>query len=162
MDDFEETLQNIDVFCKVLVQKMIDEEEKNNIIVEPMENLLQRKYVLEEHLESSPLSKNLIPLPQVEEPLIDVFEEDNYVKVLMQCRCKDQKVSIHPKIDGLEICKKECHTNAEGIEVCKDNCQKLDVPTSDLQIEDIMARCSNNAVFEVTIPKVKDTTNYST
>jgi hypothetical protein len=157
MDDFEEALRNIDVFCKVLVRKMIGDENEaeNKIVVEPIENLLQRKYVIEEHLESNPLAKHLIPLPQVEEPLIDIFEDDNYVKVLVQCRCKEQKVTVHTNMDGIQICKKECYRDDEGIEVCTDRCQKLDLPVKDLQVENMIAKCSNNTVLEVEIPKTK-------
>jgi len=155
MTSFEEALQNIDIFCKVLVNKMLENpiESENNIIVEPMEKLLLRKYVIEERSESSPLATSLIPLPLVEEPLIDVFEDDNYVKILIQCRCKDQEVTVHTGADGIEVCKKECYTNAEGAEVCSDKCQKIDVPTMHLQVEDMTAKCSNNSVFEIGIPK---------
>lgn len=163
MDDLEEALRNIDVFCRVLVEKMVEDEneENRNIDVEPIENLFRRKYVIEEHSNSNPSAKHLIPLPQLEEPLIDIFEDDSYVKVLMQCRCKDQKVTVHTGVDGLEICKKECHTDTEGLETCTDRCQKLDLSVNPpLQIEDMTARCSNNAVFEVTIPKTKATVDY--
>jgi hypothetical protein len=157
MDDFEEALRNIDIFCKVVVNKMIEDEKgaENKIAVEPMENLLQRKYIIEEHSESNPLAKHLIPLPQAEEPLIDIFEDDNYVKVLVQCRCKDQKFTVHTNMDGIEICKKECHTDDEDIEVCTDRCQKLNLPVKDLQVENMIAKCSNNTVLEVEIPKNK-------
>ncbi|MDH5483228.1 MAG: hypothetical protein OEY22_10205 [Candidatus Bathyarchaeota archaeon] len=153
MDDFETALQNIDVFCKVLVSKMIVNEENSNIIVEPMENLLQGKYVIREQFDSSPLSKNFIPLPQVEEPLIDVFEEDEYVRVLVQCRCKEQEVTIHTDMDGLEICRKECNTDTDGLQVCRDECKKLNLPIRILRTENMISKCNNNEIFEVTIPK---------
>ncbi|MBX5329033.1 MAG: hypothetical protein QHH18_06065 [Candidatus Bathyarchaeota archaeon] len=155
MNDFEEALRNIDVFCKVLVNKIVgsDETENSNITLEPMEHLLYKKYIISEQVESNPISKNFIPLPQLEEPLIDIFEEDRYVRILMQCRCKEQKVTIHPSIDGLEICKRECHVDSEGTEVCVDKCQKINVPVKELQIEDMTVKCSNNEVFEVTIPR---------
>lgn len=44
MDDFEEALRNIDVFCRVLVKKLAESEketEDGNIPVEPIENLLR-------------------------------------------------------------------------------------------------------------------------
>lgn len=155
MDDFEEALQNIDVFCRVLVKKLVENENErdNNIVMEPMEKLLLRKYIIEEQVESSPLAKSLIPLPQAEKPLIDVFENDNYVKVLMQCRCKDQKVTIQPDMDGIILCKRECRIDIEGREICTDMCQKLDLPTKKLQIKNMIAKCNNNSVFEVDIPK---------
>jgi len=154
MDDLEEALRNIDVFCRILVKKLVDTED-GNIVVEPIEKLLYRKNIMDTQAEPNSSPKNLIPLPQAEEPLIDVFEDNNYVKVLMQCRCKDQPVTVHTGTDGVEICKKECHTNAEGLEVCTDKCQKLDVPVEHLEIENMIAKCSKNAVFEVNIPKTR-------
>jgi hypothetical protein len=155
LDGFEEALRNIDVFCKVLVNKMLNDpaESGNNITVEPMEKLLLRKYIVDEQSEPRPLAGSLIPLPLAEEPLIDIFEDDNYVKILMQCCYKDQKVTVHTGTNDIEICKKECYTNEDGAEVCSDRCQKLDVPTKYLQIEDMTTKCSNNAVLEINIPK---------
>ncbi len=157
MDNLEEALRNIDVFCRVLVEKMMEKEgeSERNIAPEPIENLLRKKYIIEEGLESNPLTKHIIPLPQLEEPLIDVFEDNDYVRVLVQCRCREQKVTIHTDVDGMEICKKECH-NEDGKEICVDKCQKLDVPVRLLRIEEMMAKCHNNEVLEVTIPKVKN------
>jgi hypothetical protein len=157
MDNLEEALENIDIFCRTLVKKILESENEqtNNITVEPMEKLLLRKNVIEDSTESSPLSKSLIPLPQAEEPLVDVLEDDSYVKVLMQCRCRDQKVTIHTANDGIEICKRECRTNEEGAEVCTDKCQKLDLSTKRLQVENIVSKCTNNTVLEIDIPKDK-------
>jgi hypothetical protein len=155
VDKFEEALNNIDIFCKTLVKKMLqdDDEQTSNITIEPMEKLLIRKNIIEENTELSPLRKSFIPLPQAENPLVDVFEDDKHVKVLMQCRCKDQEVTVHTDANSVEICKRECHTNSEGEEVCTDKCQKLDVPTQRLQVENMIQKCSNNTVFEVDIPK---------
>lgn len=158
MDDFEEALRNIDVFCRILVKKLVDNED-SNIVVEPIEKLLYRKNIVDTQAEPNPSSKHLISLPQAEEPLIDIFEDNNYVKVLMQCRCKDQKVTVHTAEDGLEICKRECHTAADGLEICTDKCQKLDVSVERLQIENMAAKCSNGTVYEVNIPKIKTATN---
>jgi hypothetical protein len=155
LDDFEEALRNIDVFCKVLVEKIVGDKEKSDIVVEPMERLLYRKYIISEQVESSPV-KHFIPLPQLEEPLIDVFENENYVRILMQCRCRDQKVTVHTGVDGLEICQKKCHKDAHGIEVCVDECQKLNLPVERLKIEDMIIKCNNNEALEVCIPKVNN------
>jgi len=153
MGDLEETIRNIDIFCKVLADKIVEDIEVTNIIVEPMEKLLYKKCVIDAKAEPNNPPGNLIPLPQLEEPLIDVFHDDNNVKILMQCRCKDQKVTIHPSTDGIKICKKECYTNTKGQEICTDKCQKLTLPTDNLKTENIIAKCSNNTVFEVEIPK---------
>jgi len=150
MDDLEKALRNIDIFCKVLVKKMVESENESNnkIIVEPIEKLLRRKYIIEEKLEENPSAKHLIPLPQLEEPLIDIFEDDNYVKVLMQCRCRNQKVTIHRGRGDLEICLEE-------------ECRKLNLPFEQLQIENMIMKCNNNEAFEVNIPKLRTTINYS-
>lgn len=155
MDDFEEALRNIDVFCKALVEKLVSDEDSTGAAIEPMEKLLYKKYVMDAQLEPTQQPRHLIPLPQLEEPLVDVFEEDNYVRVLMQCRCKEQKVTVQTSNDNLEICKRECHTNSDGVEICTDKCRRLDVPVKKLQVKDMTAKCSNNAVFEVSIPKTK-------
>ncbi len=154
MDNFEEALRNIDIFCKVLAKKMTENDENHeNTIIEPMEKLLQRKYIIEEHFEPNPLSRNFIPLPHLEEPLIDIFEDDNYVKILMQSRCKDQPITVHMDMDGLEICRRECYRNDDGTEICTDTCKKLNLPVNHLQIDSMVAKCNNNEVFEIEIPK---------
>jgi len=140
MEDFEEALRNIDVFLRTLVTKIVEGDDcSRENKVEPIEKLLRRKYVIEEHMESNPLAKHLIPLPHIEEPLIDVFEDDNHVKIFMQCHCEDQKVTIHTDVDGLEICTKEC--------------QKLNLSVKHLRIEDMIVICNNNEVYEINIPK---------
>ena len=125
---------------------MEDEDCSQNIVVEPIENLLRRKYIIEENQESKPSSGHLIPLPQAEEPLIDVFEDDNYIKIFLQCRCKDQKVTIQPDVDGLEICAKEC--------------QKLKLPVKHLRVEKMIVRCNGNKVLKIDIPKTTATVSY--
>lgn len=154
-NDFEEALRNIDVFCKVLTKKLMEslkgeeEEPCEKNPLEPMEKLLKRKYVFEEKFES-PTVKHfipLIPLPHIEEPLIDVFENENYVRVLMQCRCRDHKITVNKHDDGLQIC-------VENV------CWKIDLPVEELQIENMVMRCNNNEALEVEIPKIKTTVNY--
>lgn len=147
MKDLEEALRNIDVFLRTLVKKIVEDEDcSQNIVVEPVENLLRRKYIIEESLESEPSKRYLIPIPQVEDPLIDVFEDENYIKIFLQCRCKDQEVTIHIDLDGLEICTKEC--------------RKLNLSVGHLQVENMIARCNNNTVFEIDIPKAITTISY--
>jgi hypothetical protein len=149
MDNFEEALRNIDVFCKVLVKKMIESEKESesSLAVEPMEKLLRRKYVIEEKIEKNHEVKHFIPLPHIEEPLIDIFEDNAYVKVLMQCRCKDQRVTVQKHDNGLQIC-------------LENECWKLELPVSQLQVENMIMKCNNNEALEVEIPKLKTTANY--
>lgn len=141
MEDFEEALRNIDIFCRILVKKIVEDEDcTQNIVVEPIENLLRRKYIIEEGQESKTSSGCLIPLPQAEEPLIDVFENEDCVKIFLQCHCRDQKVTILTDVNGLEI--------------CTQGCQKLNLPVKDLQVENMIVRC-NNEVVEIDIPKIE-------
>ena len=155
MDDFEEALHNIDVFCKVLVNKITSDENQVNssMYVEPMEKLLYKKNILGEKLENGGSIRRFIPLPHLEDPLVDIVEEGDRFKVLMQERCTDTKVTVNTDTSGIEICRKECHTDSGGEEVCVDKCQKLGLPLDRLQIENLTAKCSNNTVFEVDIPK---------
>jgi hypothetical protein len=141
MEKSEEGLRNIDVFLRTLVKKIAEDDdcyETNK--VEPIESLLRKKYIIEKHSESNPSANNTIPLPQTEEPLIDVFEDDKCVRILMQHRCNNEKVVIHTDADGLEICSKE-----RG---------KLKMPMKHLQVENMIVRC-NNEVLEINIPKMK-------
>lgn len=141
MENLEEALRNIDIFCRTLVKKIVENEDcSENIAVEPIENLLRRKYIKETDQATS-LAKHLISLPHAEKPLIDVFEDDKYVRILMQCRCEDKKVKTHTDMDGLEICAEECGN--------------LNIPVKHLQIENMITRCHNNEIFEIKIPKRK-------
>lgn len=143
LDDLARALENIDVFLKTLVQKMTEDEPENTNSMEPMDKLLRvRNIIANEALGPNSLEKTLIPLPQLDEPLIDVFEDENHIKVMMQCRCNEQNVTIHREADGLELCTKEC--------------QKVNLPLTHLQVEHMISKCNNNEVFEIDIPKIKN------
>jgi hypothetical protein len=150
MANFEEALQNMDDFCKVIIKKMPENaaEPENKFTVEPIKN----------ELEADPSNRQFIPLSQVEEPLIDVFEEEDYLRILVQCRCREQQVTFYVRADGVRICREECHVNASGAVVCADICQKINLRTDLLQLENrlfVVAKCSNNQVLEAIIPKKK-------
>ncbi|MEM2110441.1 MAG: hypothetical protein QXX08_01005 [Candidatus Bathyarchaeia archaeon] len=155
MGDFEEALRNIDVFCKVLVKKLIEDEKEQNcyIALDPMEKIL-KKYISWDYMESKPLAKFLTPLPQSEEPLIDVFEDKNYVRVFVQCCCEDQKVTVKVDSDSIMICERKHCINIGDLEICNDICQKLELPAKNLQFQNMIAKCINNIVFQVDIPKI--------
>jgi hypothetical protein len=139
-------LQNINDFCRVLVKKTIaNTSETNN----------EREY-LNGHSDSD-LSMDIMQ-PELEEPLIDVFDEGDYIRILVQCRCREQQVTFHPSEDGITICREECHTNKSGTETCRDVCSKLSIRTDELQLENmvfVIAKCNNNNTLEATIPKLK-------
>jgi hypothetical protein len=75
VNNFEEALLNIDVFCKVLVKKMIEEEP--HLKPEPIENLLKRKYLIEG--EDYSLEDDV---------LVDIFEDERQVRILARCSCE--------------------------------------------------------------------------
>jgi hypothetical protein len=140
MENSEEGLRNIEVFLRTLVKKIAEDDDCNEANrVEPIENLLRKKFVIE-HSELNPSANDIIPLPQTEEPLIDVFEDDKCVRILMQHRCNSGEVVINTDADGLEICSKER--------------RKLNMPMKHLQVENMIVRC-NNEVLEIAIPKMK-------
>jgi hypothetical protein len=160
MDNFEEALQNMDAFCKVLVKKMPENtaEPENKTIVEPIENPLLIKSNANEPLETDSSNRHFIPLPQIEEPLIDTFEEEDHIRILVQCRCREQQVTLYVCADGIRMCREECHVDADGAETCVDNCQKINLRTDHLQLESrlfVVAKCNNNQVLEAMIPKIK-------
>jgi len=141
MENPEEGLRNVDVFLRTLVKKIAEDDdccETNK--VEPIESLLRKKCAIEKHSESNPSAKNIIPLPQTAEPLIDVFEDDKCVRILMQHHCNNEEAVIHTDADGLEICSRER--------------RKLNMPMKHLQVENMIVRC-NNEVLEINIPKMK-------
>jgi len=140
MSDLTESLRNIDIFCRVLVKKLAEDEDQSgtSISVEPIERLLMRKYVVEDNARADSLAKHLIPVPQLEQPLIDVLEDDKNITVLMNCRCENQKISIRKLVDGLEICGEEC--------------QMIHLPVNNLRVEKASVKCNNN-VLEIGIPK---------
>jgi len=99
---------------------------------------------------------------QYEEPLIDVIDEEDNVRLLVQCRCQEEQVSIHvnKNHDGITVCKEQCHIKKESeIVVCGDVCSRsIPLNLKDLQLENmlfIVSQCNNNNVVEITIPKIK-------
>ena len=156
MDNFE-ALRNIDDFCKVLVKKTIADtsETGNRRELEPDKAVFEREH-LNGRSETYPSMG--VTQPELEEPLIDIFDEEDHMRILVQCLCREQQVTFHPDKDGITICKEECHKNKGGPETCRDVCRKLSIRTDELQLENmlfVIAKCNNNNTLEATIPKVK-------
>jgi len=156
MENFE-ALQNIDDFCKVLVKKKLSNtsETGKRRELETDKAVFEREY-LNGCSETDP-SMGIVQ-PELEEPLIDVFDEGDHIRILVQCRCREQQVTFHPSKDGIIVCKEECHTNKSGAETCRDVCRKLSIRTDELQLENmlfVIAKCNNNNTLEATIPKLK-------
>jgi len=97
-----------------------------------------------------------------EEPLIDVIDEGDNIKLLVQGRCMDQQFSIHVNEDkgGISICRETCYRQ-KGLETveCNDFCSRnIPLNLKGLQLEDmlfVISKCNNNNVLEITIPKTR-------
>lgn len=153
MENFE-ALQDMDGFCKVLVNK---ETEKSTITGE-LEKKVPNGEIFERNHLSSHSSWGCAMQPQLEEPLTDVFDEGDHVRILVQCRCREQQVAFHPSKDGIVICREECNRQKNGPEICTNVCSKLDLRTDELQLENmlfVVAKCNNNNTLEALIPKLK-------
>ena len=97
---------------------------------------------------------------QYEEPLIDVIDEGDNIKLLVQGRCLEHKVSIHVNRnrDGITICREQCNKKKEiEIATCNDVCSKnIPLNLKELQLENmlfVVSKCYNNNVLEISIPK---------
>ena len=144
MENFE-ALQSIDNFCKVLVKKTTTDTPKasNRIEIGP--------------LEGSSAIGNIVQ-HEIEEPLVDVFDEEDHIRILVQCRCREQQVTFHPSTDGITICREERRKEKGGQETCSDVCRKLSLRTDELQLDNmefVIAKCNNNNTLEAMIPKIK-------
>jgi hypothetical protein len=152
MEKFD-ALEDIDAFCRVTVKKPTED-------ITEKANRSQAETTRERDFE-----RNLVHakgqfarLQNVEDPLIDVFEEDDHVRILVQCRCREQEVTFHPCSDGVIVCKEECQMSADGAESCENTCRKVKLQTDQLQIQNmlfIVAKCNNNNTLEAMIPKTK-------
>ena len=144
MENFE-GLQNIDNFCTVTVKKIdgcLDNEGKSGVACQESEKI-PRDFMGSE----------------TEEPLVDVFDEGDHIRILVQCRCREQEVTFHPSPDGITVCKEECQKEKGTPEKCYNVCRKLNLPTKALQLENrlfIIAKCNNNNTLEAMIPKMRD------
>lgn len=159
MENFE-ALQSIDNFCKVLVKKTIANKSEigNKRVMEASNEAgFDRNYSYRP-LES--YSAMGYMQPEIEEPLIDVFDEEDSLRILVQCRCREQQVTFYPDKDGVIICREECYHKKGQPETCGDVCRKLNIRTDELQLENmqfIIARCNSNNTLEAMIPKIKKT-----
>lgn len=99
---------------------------------------------------------------QYEEPLIDVMDEGDNVKLLVQGRCFDHQFSVHlnKNRDGIYICKEKCivKKGLEKIE-CSDVCSRnISLNIKELQLENmlfVVSTCNNNNALEIIIPRIK-------
>jgi hypothetical protein len=158
MEKFE-TLQTIDNFCKVLVKKTTEDksEKGNKKENEPSAEAVFKKTQWYKPLEANSAMGYSMQL-EIEEPLVDIFDEEDHIRILVQCRCREQQITFHPSIDGITVCREECRKEKGGPETCSDVCRKLSIRTDELQLENmlfVIAKCNNNNTLEAMIPKVK-------
>jgi len=157
MENFE-TLQNIDNFCKVLVKKTIASKPEigHKRGVGPLNEAdFERNHIDGQLVASSAMG---YMTSEIEDPLIDVFDEEDYLRILVQCRCQEQQVTFHLVKDGLIICREECYQKKGQPETCSDVCRKIVLRTDELALENmlfIIAKCNNNNTLEAMIPKIK-------
>ncbi len=159
MENFE-ALQTIDNFCKVLVKKTTENnaEKDNKEETEPSAEAVFEKTKWYRPLREASSATSNIVQSEVEEPLVDFFDEEDHIRILVQCRCREQQVTFHPSTDGITICREECQKEKGGPETCRDVCRKLSIPTGELQLENmefVIAKCNNNNTLEAMIPKMK-------
>jgi hypothetical protein len=154
-----EALQNIDNFCKVLVKKTVPEKSEGGSW---RNTELSEKDVFEEDSfnrgSRANSSGDYNMQPEFEEPLIDVFDEEDHIRILVQCRCQEQQVTFYPSTDGIKICREEYNSEKDIRGVCNDVCRKLSLRTDGLQLENmqfIIAKCNNNNTLEALIPKIR-------
>jgi len=151
---FDEAFRDIDSFYKRLVKEMFREMEKiegairsgrleGDWEIKPIKRPGVEGYVARGHFQlGEPLSFPKHAMDEVREPLTDVFEDKDRVK-------------LYVELPGVE--KNDIQLNAiEGrVEVKAKNFYKLiDLPTKDIEFEKASANYKNG-VLEVLIPKTK-------
>ncbi len=151
MENFE-ALKDIDSFCKVVVKKTVKLKDGAK-----QESVSSEKVFLDDQCGTNS-SMGYTLQPGFEEPLVDVFDEQDHIRILVQCRCREQQVTFHPSEDGITICREECHKERGESEKCTDVCSKLNLKTDKLQLENmlfVVAKCNNNNTLEAMIPKIR-------
>ena len=116
MENFE-ALQNMDGFCRVNVKKTPENDSRSS--KQPSDELLFQQRILNGHQSAISPKGGFITLPTAEDPLVDVIDEEDHIRILVQCRCREQQVTFYPCSDGIIVCKEECHMNTDGAEACE-------------------------------------------
>jgi HSP20 family molecular chaperone IbpA len=125
-NNIEETLSNIEVFCRVLIKKIFEEEE-SHLKPSLIKNLVRRKYTIEVYEDQLKMG-----------PLVDVFEDEKYIKILVQYLCRDKEVSF---------CMNEGCT-----EIWIGREQKIKLPIKHLDVSKAVIKY-NNQTLEILIQK---------
>ncbi|MBS7625219.1 hypothetical protein KEJ29_06565 [Candidatus Bathyarchaeota archaeon] len=126
-NDFEEALSNIDAFCRVLAKKIAENEEAD-LEPELIENLLRRKYVVEVY----------DGCLEWDRPLIDVFEDEKQIKILIQCSRNEDEILFN--------------SGDWGTEILIGKWQRIVLPIEHLDTSKVTVRFRNQ-LMEITIQK---------
>ncbi|MEM1587108.1 MAG: hypothetical protein QXX99_07245 [Candidatus Bathyarchaeia archaeon] len=132
--DFEEILMNIEIFCRILADK-ISGVRKSCVKPEPIEKLLRRKAVIEV------CEKDF----EGREPLIDFFEDEKQIKILALTQPPNNGVTLNP--------------NVEFTEVIIGGHLKIKLPIKTLDLSKVHVN-SNNWTLEIIIEKTTPTITY--
>lgn len=127
-DNFEEVLTNIEVFCRVLVDKMSGVR-KSYVRPEPIEKLLRKKAVIEVSERSA----------EGREPLIDLFEDEKHIRIL---------ALLQPPF-GNEV---RFNSNNGFTEIVVGKYLKIKIPIKTVDISKIHVN-NNNRTLEIMIEK---------
>lgn len=127
-DNFEEVLTNIEVFCRVLVDKMSGVR-KSYVRPEPIEKLLRKKAVIEVSERSA----------EGREPLIDLFEDEKHVRIL----------ALMQPLFGNEV---TFNSNNDFTEIVVGKYLKIKIPIKTVDVSKIHVN-NNNRTLEIMIEK---------
>ena len=154
MTYFDETFRDIDAFYKKLTERMFRQmEEIDKAIqsgrlqgewdVRPIEKPGVRGYVAQGRFQlGEPLTVPKQALDETREPLTDIFEDKEYVKLYIEL----------PGVDKNDI---QLNVTATQAEIKAKNFYKtIDLPTRNIEFEKATAN-HKNGVLEVKIPKKK-------
>jgi len=154
--DFDEIFRDTDSYFKKLTERMFKEmEEIENAIksgklegeweVKPIEEPSVKGYVARGRFQlGEPLTVPKHAIDEVREPLTDVFEEQDHVK-------------LYVELPGVEKNDIQLNVTEGRAEVKAKNFYKVvDLPTRDIEFEKAVANYKNG-VLEVMIPKTKKT-----
>jgi len=155
-DDFEDIFHDVDDFYKKLTKKMFKEMEdieealrggklEGEWDIKPIEEPGVKGYVARGRFQlgkSQPLKLPKQTKDEVREPLTDVFEDKDNVKLYMELPGVEK--------DDVQLNVTDGHAEVKA----KNFCKTVDLPTKDVELNNAVANYKNG-VLEVTIPKMK-------
>jgi len=157
-DDFEDIFHDVDDFYKKLTKKMFKEMEsieealrsgklEGEWDIKPIEEPGVKGYVARGRFQFGKSQPQPLKLPQqikdeVREPLTDVFQDKDNVKIYMELPGVEK--------DDIQLNVTDGHAEIKA----KNFFKAVDLPTKDVEFDKAVANYKNG-VLEVTIPKMK-------